>query len=113
MFDPIDDHSKRQRPCTQCMARLPRQNASTAGGLGRCACGAGYSAAFAQLHNAAKPDVDPLPEVPDGAAFLAKQLAAAAAAAPGQMAARVSTTVLPEQQAQLQALLQAAGVALA
>jgi len=72
----------------------------------------GYSAAFAQLHNAAKPEEDPCPEVADGAAFLAQHLSAAAAAHPGQMAPRIAASLAPEQQAQLQALLQAKGATL-
>lgn len=73
----------------------------------------GYSAAFAQLHNAAKPDVDPLPAVQDAPKFLAQQLAAAAAAQPGKLPQLIATTMPAETQAQLQALLQSAGATLA
>ena len=76
-------------------------------------CCPGYSAAFAQLYNAAEPDEDPLPDVPDGPAFLAQHLGTAAAAQPGQMAARISASLPPGQQQQLQALLQAKRVTLA
>ncbi len=74
----------------------------------------GYTAAYAQLHNADRPERDPLPDVPDAGAFLAKQLGSLAAQRPGTLSARVATALpAPEQQAQLQALLQVAGMTLA
>ena len=73
---------------------------------------AGYSAAYAQLHNAHRPERDPLPEVPDAKKFLAQQLAVAASRQPGQLPGRISAALPPEGQAALQGLLQSAGVTL-
>ncbi len=77
-----------------------------------CDSALGYSAAYAQLHNAHKPERDPLPDVPDAAIFLAKQLGGAAAAAPGTLPGRIAAALPPDAQQQLQALLQGGGVAL-
>lgn len=73
---------------------------------------AGYSAAFARLGNAAGEEVDPLAEVGDARADVARRLAAYAAAHPGRVPALVHARVSPEGQAALQQLLARAGVTL-
>ena len=74
---------------------------------------AGYSAAYAQLHNAAKAERDALPEVQDAKADLAARLAALAASAPGRLPRLIAAHVPAEQQQLLAALALAAGISIA
>ncbi|GAB4819020.1 hypothetical protein N2152v2_006066 [Parachlorella kessleri] len=85
---------------------------------------AGYSAAFARLHNAHRqeggkqelalrsPEQDPVSDVRDAKAFLATSLASYSQQHPGKVPALVQAQVPPEGQQKLQAMLQAAGVGL-
>ena len=73
----------------------------------------GYSAAYAQLHNAAKVERDVLPEVPDAKADLATRLGALAASAPGKLPQLIAAHVPTEQQQLLASIVQAAGINLA
>ena len=73
---------------------------------------AGYSAAYAQLHNAAKPERDALPDVTDAKADLAARLGALAASAPGRLPRLVAAHVSVEQQQMLVSIMLAAGVSL-
>ena len=108
---------------------------------------AGYSAAYARLHNAHKwvagagagagacaststcplaptphpphthahprPERDVLPDVPDARSFLARALAKYSAAQPGRVPQALQAALTPEQQQQLAAWCQAAGVSIA
>ncbi|KAK9819488.1 hypothetical protein WJX81_001683, partial [Elliptochloris bilobata] len=74
---------------------------------------AGYSAAFAQLHNAARPSEDPTPDVHDPQRHLAAELARFSQAHPGRVPALVQANVAAEQQQRLQAYCQACGVSIA
>ena len=70
----------------------------------------GYSAAYARLHNAQRPERDPLPGVPDGRTALAAELGKLAAAQPGRVPQLVAAACSPEQQQKLAQWCQAAGV---
>ena len=72
----------------------------------------GYSAAFARLHNAHRPEPDQLPEVTDARTYLAQALGKAAASSPGRLPALVAGQLSPELQQKLAAIVQAAGVAI-
>lgn len=74
---------------------------------------AGYSAAYARLHNAAQVEVDALPDVADMRADVARRLAAYAAAHPGRLPPLLAARVSPEGQKVLQQLLVHAGVTIA
>ncbi|KAI3438113.1 hypothetical protein D9Q98_000554 [Chlorella vulgaris] len=73
----------------------------------------GYSAAYAKLHNARKPDRDPLPDVADAKLALAEALGKMAAAQPGRVPQLVQAALPAEQQQKLAGYCQAAGVAIA
>ena len=74
---------------------------------------AGYSAAYAQLHNAAKAERDALPEVRDARADLAARLGALAASSPGRLPRLVAAHVPAGEQQLLASLMLAAGVSIA
>ena len=72
----------------------------------------GYSAAFAQLHNAAKAEKDMLPEVADAKADLAVKLSAFAARAPGWLPRVIAAHVPGQEQQILASITLAAGITL-
>ncbi|KAL4452248.1 hypothetical protein ABPG75_007910 [Micractinium tetrahymenae] len=74
---------------------------------------AGYSAAYARLANAQRPDQDPLPEVKDARAALVQALGSLAAAQPGRVPQLVTAALSPEQQQKLAGYCAAAGVTIA
>ncbi|PSC72253.1 Exportin-2 [Micractinium conductrix] len=74
---------------------------------------AGYSAAYARLHNAHKPEVDPLPDVKSGQAALAQALGKLSAAQPGRVPQLVGAALSPELQQTLAGYCAAAGVSIA
>eukprot|EP00887_Chlorella_sp_A99_P002133 scaffold21.g2133.t1 len=74
---------------------------------------AGYSAAYARLHNAHRPERDPLPDVKDPQAYLVQALARHGAAQPGRVPALVAAQLSPELQQKLAGMAAAAGIAFA
>ncbi|KAK9829548.1 hypothetical protein WJX72_006417 [[Myrmecia] bisecta] len=73
----------------------------------------GYSAAYAQLHNAHVPTVDPVADVKDVKQHLALSLSNFSRSQPGRMPGLVATNVSPEMQQRLQGYFQSAGVSVA
>lgn len=71
---------------------------------------AGYSAAYARLHNAAQAEQDPLPDVTNARVEVARRLAACSAQHPGRLPALLAARVSPEGQAALQQVCALAGV---
>ena len=61
----------------------------------------GYTAVYAQLHNAGKKEVDPIKDVQDAKEFLATSLARASANMPGKFPILIQQNVEPPNQAGL------------
>eukprot|EP00899_Mesostigma_viride_P021200 jgi/Mesvir1/29081/Mv18387-RA.1 len=70
----------------------------------------GYSAAYMQLFHAARPDEDPVADVPDGARYLATALAKLAATHPGKLTPVVQQSLQPVSKEALAKYCQEAGV---
>mmetsp|Transcript_40918 Transcript_40918/g.105829 ORF Transcript_40918/g.105829 Transcript_40918/m.105829 type:complete len:971 (-) Transcript_40918:235-3147(-) len=73
----------------------------------------GYTASFAQLHNAGAVEKDPVPEVKDPKAFLAQSLARLSQTQPGQIGPRVQQVLEGPKQQALLGYCTAAGVQIA
>ena len=71
--------------------------------------GGGYTASYSQLHNAAKKESDPVPEIRDVRLYFATQLAQCGASLPGRIPALVGQCP-PETQSTLGNYCRAANV---
>lgn len=72
---------------------------------------AGYSAAYAKLHNAARAEVDPLPDVKDAKVEVMRQLATYSGTHPGRLTTLIQAAA-PEGQAAFQHMCQQSGMSL-
>ena len=72
----------------------------------------GYSAAFSQLANVARPDLDPCPQVSNVKQYLAHSLARLSQTVPGQVSTVMQRTLQTDMQEKLKGYLVAAGVSI-